>query len=176
MYNEKSFENYIFWTKVRRIFLILLFSTIGCLLGIFISDIIQTITINDSYRVIIISISTLSFFTLSLLLTIGTAREVQDGYWKIDVLRKLTVMSKKLDNLDNLDNIENLKNIKEELNDLELLEDNTNKIEETKLAETVVEENNKISEETRIKETPENAILSEKNLKSKRTISKSKTI
>ena len=49
MYNEKSFQNYIFWTKVRRIFLILLFSTIGCLLGIFISDIIQTITVNDSY-------------------------------------------------------------------------------------------------------------------------------
>lgn len=104
MYNEKSFENYIFWTKVRRIFLILLFSIIGCLVGIFVSDIINTVTLNDSYRKIIISISTLFSFAISLLLTIGTAREVQDGYWKMAVLRKLTVMSKKLDNLENFKN------------------------------------------------------------------------
>ena len=104
MYNEKSFENYIFWTKVRRIFLILLFSIIGCLVGIFVSDIINTVTLNDGYRKIIISISTLFSFDLSLLLTIGTAREVQDGYWKMAVLRKLTVMSKKLDNLENFKN------------------------------------------------------------------------
>ena len=104
MYNEKSFENYIFWTKVRRIFLILLFSIIGCLVGIFVSDIINTVTLNDGYRKIIISISTLFSFALSLLLTIGTAREVQDGYWKMAVLRKLTVMSKKLDNLENFKN------------------------------------------------------------------------
>lgn len=174
MYNEKSFENYIFWTKVRRIFLILLFSIIGCLLGIFISDIIQTITINDSYRIIIIFISTLSFFALSLLLTIGTAREVQDGYWKMAVLRKLTVMSKKLDN------IENLRNFKEELNNLESIENNINEIEETESNETEIEiqvqEKNAIPQEIKTETIPESPIVSEKNKKSKRTISKSKTI
>ena len=48
---------------------------------------------------IIITISTLLFFAISLLVTAGTAKEVQDGYWKIAVLRKLTVISKKLDNV-----------------------------------------------------------------------------
>ena len=166
MYNEKSFENYIFWTKVRRIFLILLFSTIGCLLGIFISDIIQTITINDSYRIIIISISTLSFFTLSLLLTIGTAREVQDGYWKMAVLRKLTVMSKKLDN------IENIENFKEELNDLELTKNDSIEVLEKKSDNIKIETKNE--PEVEVKETSEEEINN--TSKPKRTISKSKTI
>lgn len=172
MYNEKSFENYIFWTKVRRVFLILLFSIIGCLIGIFVSDIINTVTINDSYRPIIVSISTLSFLALSLLLTIGTAREVQDGYWKMAVLRKLTVMSKKLDN------IENIENFKEELNDLELIKNNQDAVEETNSIETEnkIEEIKEISKETKTEITPDSPIISDENKKSKRTISKSKTM
>ena len=38
MYNENSFKNYIFWLKVRRIVLMLLFSVIGCLIGTLISE------------------------------------------------------------------------------------------------------------------------------------------
>ena len=163
MYNEKSFENYIFWTKVRRVFLILLFSIIGCLIGIFISDIINTITINDNYRPIIISISTLSFFALSLLLTIGTAREVQDGYWKMAVLRKLTVMSKKLDNIENF---------KEELNDLELTKNDSIEVLEKKSDNIKIETKNE--PEVEVKETSEEEINN--TSKPKRTISKSKTI
>ena len=166
MYNEKSFENYIFWTKVRRVFLILLFSIIGCLIGIFISDIINTVTINDSYRPIIISILTLSFFALSLLLTIGTAREVQDGYWKMAVLRKLTVMSKKLDN------IENIENFKEELNDLELTKNDSIEVLEKKSDNIKIETKNE--PEVEVKETSEEEINN--TSKPKRTISKSKTI
>ena len=168
MYNEKSFQNYIFWTKVRRIFLILLFSVIGCLLGIFISDIINTVTINDSYRTIIISISTLSFFALSLLLTIGTAREVQDGYWKIAVLRKLTAMSKKLDNLGELENF------KEELNDLEI--EKTNIIETTENIQKDIENNKEISLELKNEEiyNEENNSTEVKN--PKRTLSICKTM
>ena len=101
MYSEKVFKNYIFWTKVRRIFVIIVLSAIGCFIGIFLSDLIKTLLVdNDKYRVIIIPVSTLLFFLISLLLTIGTAREVQDGYWKIAVLRKLTTISKKLDNYE----------------------------------------------------------------------------
>ncbi len=107
MYSEKTFNNYIFWTKVRRVFLILLFSIIGCLLGVFVASIINTITTNDSYRIIIIALSTLVFFALSLILTIGTAREVQDAYWKMAVLRKLTVISKKLNTLGTISNVKN---------------------------------------------------------------------
>ncbi|MGN1299188.1 MAG: hypothetical protein ACI4UE_04320 [Candidatus Scatovivens sp.] len=158
MYNEKSFKNYIFWTKVRRIFVILLFSVIGCLIGIFASDIVQTITVNDSYRIIIISISTLLFFAIALLLTIGTAREVQDGYWKIAVLRKLTVMSKKLDNLGNL------KKLKEEFNDLE--ENLENRLDENKY---------ELENEQKIKYKEISKTMNNMS-KNKRIISKVKTI
>ena len=168
MYNEKSFQNYIFWTKVRRIFLILLFSIIGCLIGIFISDIINTITINDSYRPIIISILTLMFFAISLLLTIGTAREVQDGYWKMAVLRKLTVMSKKLDSLGELENF------KEELNDLELDKNELVEIIENKSDNIKIETQSE--PEVEIKETSEKENNLNETKKSKRTIVKSKTM
>lgn len=105
MYDENSFKNYIFWLKVKRGFLMLLFSIIGATIGVIISSfLINTLTIlGPSSRVIIIAVSTVLFFSISLLLTAGTGKEVQDGYWKMAVLRKLTVISKKLDYLENLE-------------------------------------------------------------------------
>lgn len=100
MYNENSFNNYIFWLKVRRAFLLILFSIIGCILGTILSEFfIEVLMLNESSKYLIITVSTLIFFSISLLLTINTSREIQDGYWKMAVLRKLTVISKKLDNL-----------------------------------------------------------------------------
>lgn len=108
MYNEDSFKNYIFWIKVKRVFLMILFSILGALIGIAISEyFINILLFENMFRVIIITISTLLFFAISLLITANTGKEVQEGYWKIAVLRKLTVISKKLDALDNL-------NLKEE--------------------------------------------------------------
>lgn len=118
MYSEKKFKNYIFWVKVRRLFLLILFSVLGCLIGIFASDLINTLAANNTYRVLIISISTLSFFAFTYLITIGTAKEVQDGYWKIAVLRKLTVISKKLDVLQDDESKELISELNENL-DLE---------------------------------------------------------
>lgn len=104
MYNEDSFKNYIFWIKVKRVFLMILFSIIGTLIGIAISEYFVNILLFEAmFRVIIITISTLLFFAISLLLTANTGKEIQEGYWKIAVLRKLTVISKKLDALENLD-------------------------------------------------------------------------
>ena len=76
--------------------------------------------------------------SISLLSTSNTSREVNDGYWKVAVLRKLTLISKKLDALDYLAKLENLDKL-EMLNNLELLNklenisqklDNTNLISE----------------------------------------------
>lgn len=101
MYNENSFKNYIFWIKVKRIFFMIVFSIVGCIIGIIASDYVVNILNFDSmFRTLIVGISTLLFFSISLLITSNTGKEVQDGYWKIAVLRKLTVISKKLDNLD----------------------------------------------------------------------------
>lgn len=105
MYDENSFKNYIFWLQVKRVFLMILFAVIGAFIGIVLSQFLIDVllVLDQGYRVIIISISTLLFFGISLLLTAGTGKEVQEGYWKMAVLRKLTVISKKLDNLENLD-------------------------------------------------------------------------
>lgn len=51
----------------------------------------------SSYNNTIVIVSTLIFFAFSLLLTANTGKEVQDGYWKIAVLRKLTVIQKDLE-------------------------------------------------------------------------------
>ena len=120
MYNEDSFNNYIFWIKVKRIFFMLIFSIVGAILGFFISDyIINVLFFSSIYRIIIISASTLLFFSISLLITANTGKEVQDGYWKIAVLRKLTVISKKLDSIEKLDNLSSF-------NDNHNIEKNTN--------------------------------------------------
>ena len=100
MYDENTFKNYIFWIKVKRVFFMIVFSIIGAALGVALSELVVNILRFDTYlKPVIITISTLLFFAISLLVTAGTAKEVQDGYWKIAVLRKLTVISKKLDNV-----------------------------------------------------------------------------
>ncbi len=104
MYDEKTFKNYIFWLKVKRIVFLLLFSAIGALIGIVLSDLlINVLTFSNINKPVIIALSTVVFFSLSLLATTGTEKNIQDGYLKIAVLRKLTVISKKLDNLPNLE-------------------------------------------------------------------------
>lgn len=97
MYSEKTFKNYIFWIQVKRVVLIVLLSCIGAGIGVGIGAILKgTINVSD-YNTLIIIISTIIFFALSLVLTSGTGKEVQDGYWKIAVLRKLTAIQKTLE-------------------------------------------------------------------------------
>ncbi|MCI8309727.1 MAG: hypothetical protein HFJ45_06030 [Clostridia bacterium] len=97
MYSEKTFKNYIFWIQVKRVFMILIFSSVGAGLGVLIGGILKnTLKILD-YNNLIIIVSTIVFFLISLLLTSGTGKEVQDGYWKIAVLRKLTVIQKDIE-------------------------------------------------------------------------------
>ena len=105
MYDENSFKNYIFWLQVKRVFLMIIFAVIGAFIGVLLSQfLIDVLLLLDAgFKIVIIAISTLLFFGISLLLTAGTGKEVQEGYWKMAVLRKLTVISKKLDYLENID-------------------------------------------------------------------------
>jgi ABC-type transport system involved in multi-copper enzyme maturation permease subunit len=97
MYSEKSFKNYIFWIQVKRVFLIILLSCIGSAIGALIGSILKSALQISTYNTLIVIVSTLIFFIISLLLTAGTGKEVQDGYWKIALLRKLTVIQKNLE-------------------------------------------------------------------------------
>ena len=97
MYSEKTYKNYIFWLQVKRLIVIILFSCIGAALGILIGKILESTIKLTSFNNAIIIASTVIFFLLSLLLTVGTGKQVQDGYWRIAVLRKLTVIQKNLE-------------------------------------------------------------------------------
>ena len=97
MYSEKTFKNYIFWIQVKRVVLIILLSCIGAGIGVGIGAILKGTVNVSTYNTLIIIVSTILFFLLSLVITSGTGKEVQDGYWKIAVLRKLTAIQKTLE-------------------------------------------------------------------------------
>lgn len=120
MYNEKSFKNHIFWLKVKRVFLILVFAVAGALAGMLISDllVVNVLVFDIAYRTPIVVISTLLMVSIALLLTAGTGRAVQDAYWKMALLRKVIVISKKLDNVSVVANDE-LDEMIDTLNELE---------------------------------------------------------
>lgn len=117
MYSENSYKNYIFWLKVRQIVIIIGLSLFGCIvgryIGSFLVDILMFKTLAYNISVIV---TTLIFLCIALMATANTARDVQDAYWKIAVLRKLTVISKKLDNVSD----ETKKEIKSAIDDLEI--------------------------------------------------------
>lgn len=109
MYDEDSFSRHIFWMKFRRVFLLIFFSIIGCIIGIFLSAyLIELLFLPENIRIPIIAGTTLLLFFLTLFSTTKISKDIQDGYWKIAVLRKLTLISKKLDALDNLQKLEGL--------------------------------------------------------------------
>lgn len=113
MYDEDSFSKHIFWMKFRRVFLLIFFSIIGCIIGIILSSyLIELLFLPQNIRIPIIAGATLIFFFITLFSTYKINKDIQDGYWKMAVLRKLTLISKKLDALDNLKKLENLDYLK----------------------------------------------------------------
>lgn len=118
MYSENSYKNYIFWLKVRQIFLLILFSIIGCVIGRFIGQyLVEVLLMNVMSLYISVTVSTLLFFGIACAMTAGTAKEVQEAYWRIALLRKLTVISKKLDNIPELEK-EDIKEVKKEIKEI----------------------------------------------------------
>ena len=119
MYSENSYKNYIFWLKVKQIFIMILLSVIGCVIGRFIGQYLVEVLLFDIKNLYIsVTASTLIFFSIAALATSGTAKEVQEAYWRIAVLRKLTVISKKLDVLPVEVQEEVKTDIKEDVNDI----------------------------------------------------------
>ena len=142
MYNENSFKDYLFWIKVKRIFVIIAFSIIGCIIGIITSSfVVDVLLFNNIFRILIVGALTLLFFTISLLGTSNVGKEIQDGYWKIATLRKLTLISKKLDSLEKLDNLDILN---------DLITENLSKIKSPMVSKEIDEENVVIDEDLEI--------------------------
>lgn len=138
MYSENSYKNFIFWLKFKQIFLMIIFSIVGCVVGRFIGQyLVEVLLLPATSLYISVTVGTLLMFSIAAGMTSGTARDVQDAYWKIAVLRKLTVISKKLDNIPE-DTKKEIKNIVKE----KIVNTNKNDIdiEMIEEAETEVEE------------------------------------
>ena len=85
MYDEDAYKRYILAIRIKKIFIIIAFCIIGAILGIIISSYIVDILLFSSVlKPTIITVSTLIFLAISLLLTSNISKEVQDGYWKIN--------------------------------------------------------------------------------------------
>lgn len=157
MYSEKTFKNYIFWIQVKRVVLIILLSCIGAGIGIGFGAVLKgTVNITE-YNTIIIIVSTIIFFLLSLIITAGTGKEVQDGYWKIALLRKLTAIQKTLETSnellakDDTLKIEAMKKLNREIlgetEELQVLPKN----QKNKLAKEVKEQKKKVIKKPELK-------------------------
>ena len=97
-------------------------------------------------RIIIITVSTLLFFFISLLSSANTVKQIQNGYWNIAVLRKLTLISEKLDALENLSKLNNLDKLDnlEFLNKLDII---VKALSDKKMDNLITEESNNIEKE-----------------------------
>ena len=101
MFNEKDFKNYILGIKVKKLLCMLTFSIIGCAIGVITSSYIIDILLFDwNLRPLIIAISTIIFFFISLLITSNSNRYIQDSYLKMETLNTLNRISTKLDTLE----------------------------------------------------------------------------
>lgn len=149
MYDEDTFNRHIFWMKFKRVFLLIFFSIIGCIIGIFLSAyLIELLFLPENIRIPIIAGFTLIFFFITLSSTAKISKDIQDGYWKIAVLRKLTLISKKLDSLDSLQKLENLDSLKNiDLNVSETLSEVKKKTEKKPIKFKKVSKNSKVTKE-----------------------------
>ncbi len=145
MYDEDAYRRYLLFVKVKKTFIMIVFCVIGAILGILISScMVDVLRFSNNLKPIIIIVSTLIFLAIALLATSNASKEVQDGYWKIAVLRKLTLISKKLDNLENLNDLSlasETASLKQELQNLTPSEEKKEEVENTEKSKEVKKDN-----------------------------------
>ena len=90
MYNEDSYTRHLTLLKVKRVFSMILFSIIGCIIGVLVSSFVVTVLMyNSMFSPIIIAVSTLLFFFISLFVTGNTSKEISKKLYKLYNLEKL---------------------------------------------------------------------------------------
>ena len=108
MFKERTYKYFLFWLKVKRSFLVLLFTSCGSIIGGLLSSYLIDVLMfyNFSKEAIVVAFTVVSFI-LSLCITTNIEKAIQDGYLQLATLRKLTLISKKLDKLDDIEKLLN---------------------------------------------------------------------
>ena len=123
MYDEDSFKATLLWLRIRKVFIMLFFTLLFFAIGFAVSEYLVDIIGLDSFiRAVAIAGATLLGFSIGFVLTANVEYKIQTGYYSIAVLRKLSVISKKLDKFDDeeLEKIFGSSNIKEVIKNPEL--------------------------------------------------------
>lgn len=108
MYDEILFDRHIFLLKAKRVFWLIFSSIIGCIIGIVASTyVIEIVMLSDNTRLPIIAGTTLFSFFIALLSTSKIKKEIKNEYWKFEVLKNLSIISKRLETLESQNGIKN---------------------------------------------------------------------
>ena len=131
MYDEDSFKATLFWLRIRKILIVVFFTLVFFLIGFVASEyLVDIIELSSIIRVVSIAGSTILGFVIGAILTADVEYKIQRGYYNIAVLRKLSVISKKLDKIDD--------------EELEKLDINSSKLRET-VQNSINNQNNSVS-------------------------------
>ncbi|MCR5185539.1 MAG: hypothetical protein K6D97_00265 [Clostridia bacterium] len=176
MFKESSYKHLLFWLKVKRIFFIIFFTLAGSILGgVLSSYLVDVLMFYDISKSNIVLIFALVSFIFASFFTTSISQAIQDGYWKIATLRKLTLISKKLDSLKKIEELLNpeianeIKETVQEIKNINVLEDKDNysifdKEVQSEIQEINTSENNSASTNS-TQEINESEIKNKKILK-----------
>lgn len=100
MYNEKSFKITIILTKIRRYVLIFFFVILGLIGAYVLSEFLTEIVGVEQKIATLIMIATgISIFVIGFILTSNLTFKIQEAQLEMKILRKMNVVSYKLDKL-----------------------------------------------------------------------------
>ena len=161
MFKESSYKHLLFWLKVKRIFFIIFFTLVGSILGgVLSSYLVDVLMFYDISKNNIVLIFALVFFTFSIFFTTSISQTIQDGYWKIATLRKLTLISKKLDSLQKIEQMltpeiaNDIKEAVKDINNINIIENKDNySIFDEDVQKEIIENNSNDSSDSSKKST-----------------------
>lgn len=100
MYNEKSFKLTIIFTKIRRYLFIFFFVILGLVGAYVLSEFLTEIARVEQRIATLIMIATgISIFAIGVILTSNLKFKIQQAYLEMKLLKKMSVISYKLDKL-----------------------------------------------------------------------------
>ncbi len=100
MYNEKSFKITMLFTKIRRYLFIFFFVILGLVGAYVLSEFLTEIAgVERKIANIIMVVTGVSIFVIGFILTSNLQFKIQEAYLQMKILKKMNVISYKLDKL-----------------------------------------------------------------------------
>lgn len=100
MYNERSFKITILLTKIRRYLFIFFFVILGLVGAYVLSEFLtELVRVEQRIATILMIVTGVSVFVIGFILTSNLTFKIQEAYLEMKILKKMSVVSYKLDKL-----------------------------------------------------------------------------